>query len=309
MPLTPASGDDRRRCLLSGATGYVGSRIKENLVAEGWEVIELSRSANVSAHAIRFRLGQPVDPNIFRKYAALIHCAYDFDTIGWKDIYAINVRGSELLLRAAREAGVRRLVFISTISAFDGCLSLYGKGKLEVERITHSLQGWVIRPGLVHGDRPGGVFGRLVESVRRSRILPVPGTGMQPMYLVHEADLAEAVLQCIRGENRACETPVTVAHEQPWSFRSLLLAIGRAMDREIVFLSVPWRLMWAGLRLAEALKIPVGFRADSLVSLVSQNSKPTLNAFRILGVSCRPFRPDLNSCAPECGEDLSQNAI
>jgi hypothetical protein len=64
--------------------------------------------------------------------------------------------------RPVSDAGVRRLVFISTISAFDGCRSFYGKGKLEVERITHSLGGWVIRPGLLYGEKPGGMLGRLV---------------------------------------------------------------------------------------------------------------------------------------------------
>jgi nucleoside-diphosphate-sugar epimerase len=296
MPATPPnqpSSEDGRRCLLSGASGYLGGRIKEKLVAEGWQVIALSRNAKAGSDAIRFELGEPIDPESLRNCAALIHCAYDFTRIGWKDVYAVNVQGSEFLLRAAQQAGVKRLVFISTISAFDGCRSLYGKGKLEVERITHSLEGWVIRPGLVYGDNPGGMLGRLVGSVKRSRIIPIPGKGTQLMYLAHEADVAESVLQCIRGKRSACETSVTVAHEQPWSFRSILLAIGRAMGRDLVLLPIPWRLIWAPLRLAEALSMPIGFRSDSLVSLVNQNSNPTLNAFEVLGVRCRPFQPSL----------------
>ena len=285
--------DDERRCLLSGASGYLGTRIKEKLIAEGWQVRELSRNVQAGSDAIPFQLGRPINPESLRNYYALIHCAYDFTRIGWTDIYAVNVQGSEFLLRAAQQAGVKCLVFISTMSAFDGCRSLYGKGKLEVERITHSLGGWVIRPGLVHGDNPGGMLGRLVGSVKRSRIVPIPGKGTQPMYLAHEADIAESVLQCIRGEKRTCVTPVTVAHEQPWTFRSVLAAVGRAMDRDVVLLSIPWQLMWAALRLAEAMRMPIGFRSDSLVSLVYLNSTPTLNALEVLGVRCRPFLPSL----------------
>jgi nucleoside-diphosphate-sugar epimerase len=295
MPIPPRnrpSGQEKqRRCLLSGASGYLGSRIKKKLVAEGWQVVELSRHANSTFDTVRFRLGDPIDPHSLANFDALIHCAYDFTRIGWKDIYAVNVQGSEFLLRAAQQAGVKRLVFISTISAFDGCRSLYGKGKLEVERITHSLKGWVIRPGLVHGENPGGMFGRLVASVNRSRIIPIPGKGTQPMYLAHEVDVAESVLQCIRGENQAFQKPVTVAHVQPWSLRSILMAIGRAMDRDITLLPIPWRAMWGALRLAEVLKTPTGFRSDSLVSLVNQNPKPMLNAFEVLHVECRPFQP------------------
>src|SRR5262249_30161673 len=149
MPTTPrnpsSTKEKQRRCLLSGASGYLGGRIKKKLLAEGWQVVELSRHAKFSFDTVRFCLGEPLDPSTLTNCDALIHCAYDFTRTGWKDIYAVNVQGSELLLRAAQQAGVKRLVFISTISAFDGCRSFYGKGKLEVERITHSLKGWVIR--------------------------------------------------------------------------------------------------------------------------------------------------------------------
>jgi nucleoside-diphosphate-sugar epimerase len=294
-PPNQAPREDRRRCLLSGASGYLGNRIKEKLIAEGWQVIELSRKANAGPNAMRFELGEPINPESLQNCGALIHCAYDFTRIGWKEIYAINVQGSEFLLRAARQAGVKRLVFISTISAFDGCRSLYGKGKLEVERITHSLGGWVLRPGLVYGEKPGGMLGRLVGSVRHWRIIPIPGNGRQSMYVVHEADIAQAVLQCISFESPPVEIPVTLAHEEPWSFRAILRAIGDAMDRDVILLPIPWRLIWAGLRLAESTRMRVRFRSDSLVSLLNQNPKPLLNAFDVLGVRCRPFKLDLRS--------------
>jgi hypothetical protein len=129
--------------------------------------------------------------------------------------------------------------------------------------------------------------------VKRSRIIPIPGKGTQPQYLAHEEDVAESVLQCIRCERSVCQIPVTVAHEQPWSFQSILLAVARAMNRDVVLLPIPWQLMWAALRLTEALNMPVGFRSDSLVSLMNQDSNSNLNAFEVLGVRCRPFQPNL----------------
>ena len=50
MPFTDSDSpfeEYRRSCLLSGASGYLGGRIKEKLVAAGWRVIELSRNPNV----------------------------------------------------------------------------------------------------------------------------------------------------------------------------------------------------------------------------------------------------------------------
>src|SRR6516162_10101375 len=91
----PPSHEDGGRCLLSGATGYLGGRIKEKLTLEGWLVIDLARNPKADSKAIRFKLGEPIDPERLRNCTALIHCAYDFTKTSWKEIYSINVHGSE----------------------------------------------------------------------------------------------------------------------------------------------------------------------------------------------------------------------
>ena len=281
--------EGRRCCALSGASGYVGSRLKAGLQADGWGVIELSRRGNDNDDLVAFQLGNPVSPERLQGCQALIHCAYDFSKISWRDIRTTNVRGSELLLRAAREAGIQRLVYISSISAFKGCESLYGKAKLEVETIALSMGAWVIRSGLVYGPKPGGAFGALVHSVRSFRVLPVPGKGNQRLYLVHEDDLADAVRRSLVEDRLPSRTPVTVANVQSWSLRSILSAIGESSSRRPVFVPTPWRLIWAGLRMAEPLGLPIRLRSDSLISLVRSNPEPLLNAYEVLGLKCRPF--------------------
>jgi nucleoside-diphosphate-sugar epimerase len=284
-----ATIEGTRRCLISGSTGYVGSRIKQALEADGWHITELGRNPGSSSNVTRFQLGEAIAPEQLTGHSALVHCAYDFRQISWDDIAAVNVRGSELLLRAASEAGVKQIVLISSISAYDGCRSLYGRAKLEIENVTASLGGWIIRPGLVYGNAPGAVFGRLVEKARKSRFIPLPGGGRQRQYLVHDADLCAAVCRCVQSEKAACTQPVTVAHEEVWTFRELLLEIGRSLGTEVRFVPVPWQLVWAGLRLGEKLHLPLQFRSDSLVSLVHQNPNPAFNSFETVGVKCRPF--------------------
>lgn len=201
----------------------------------------------------------------------------------------MNVRGSELLLQAASKAGVRRFVFISSISAYDGCRSLYGRAKLEIERLTRAIGGWSIRPGLVYGDAPGAMFGRVVQKVQSSKFIPLPGGGCQRQYLVHDADLCAAVCRCLEDDRPACADPVTVAHAEAWTFREMLSEIASGLGRRIFFIPVPWRFVWAGLRIGEKLRLPLEFRSDSLVSLVHQNPKPVFNSVETLGIKCRPF--------------------
>jgi hypothetical protein len=152
---------------------------------------------------------------------------------------------------------------------------------------------------LVYGNAPGAMFGRLVQKVKNSRLIPLPGGGRQRQYLVHESDLCTTVGRCVEPARTTGTSSVTVAHEQPWPLRELLSEIASGLGKEVFFFPVPWRLAWAGLRLGEILRIPLDFRSDSLMSLVHQNPIPTFNSFDLLGVRCRPFEFRKHAMLPE----------
>ena len=130
----------------------------------------------------------------------MVHAAWDLRLVRPRDLERVNVQGSLRLLDAARAADVPRFVFISSISAFDEAESYYGKTKLAVEREVARQGGVVIRPGLVYGDRPGGMFGALKAQAARGAIIPLLGNGRYAQYLVHEDDLAAAVVAAVSAE-------------------------------------------------------------------------------------------------------------
>jgi len=273
---------------VTGATGYLGGRVAATLERDGWEVVELGRRSRPGAPGIAFSLGDEVRPNHLAGAKVLVHCAYDFRPLTWTDIQRVNVAGTAKLLRAASEAAVERLVYISSISAFDGCRSMYGRAKLEAERIALSLGAVVIRPALIFGDRPGAMFGRLVKQVQRGRLLPLVG-GSQYQYLVHEKDLCDFIARCAKEEVPSLGVPVTIGHEQPLTLRQLLEQLARASGRSVTFAPVPWRLVWAVIKTAERCHVPLEFRSDSLVSIMYQDPSPDFGPMRELGVTCRPF--------------------
>jgi nucleoside-diphosphate-sugar epimerase len=238
-----------------------------------------------------FRLGEPVSPDVFDGCDALVHCAYDFAPRDWAEISSTNVVGAFKLFEAALAAGVRRIVLISTISAFEGCRSLYGRAKLEIENAGLDHGACIIRPGLVYGPDAGGMFGRLVSQASTGRIVPVPAGGPTFQYLVHHENLGMAVRAALERPV-APRGPVTVAHERPWPLAEIILEIGRAFDRRPILAPVPWRIVFAGLRFAEFLRIPIEMRSDSLVSLIHQNSDPFINVRDELNVECRKFEAD-----------------
>jgi len=201
-------------CVVTGAHGFVGSRLKGQLERAGWRVTAWTRQPEPGTGEVAFRLGQEVDPSLFKGAQALVHCAYDFEPRRWEEIAAINVNGSQKLLAAARAAGVRQVVFISSLSAFAGCRSLYGRAKMEIEGFARSTGAFVIRPGLVYSDNPGGMFGRLVQQVRGARFVPIIWGGRQVQYLLHDEDLGQVVKGCLEGRVPAGVEPITVAHQR-----------------------------------------------------------------------------------------------
>ena len=281
-------GAETKSCIITGAGGFVGSGLARLLRANGWRVSEWTRSP-ARKEAVPFRLGQNVDPASLKGASALVHCAYDFGPRKWQEIAAINVAGSGKLFQAAREAGVGRVAFISSLSAFEGCRSLYGRAKLEIEKLARSSGAWTIRPGLVYGEPPGGMFGRLVGQVANSRLVPIISGGAQTQYLLHQDDLGQLVLGMIEGRVPAVTEPISAAHEQGLELREILRQIAQALGKRISFVPVPWQAAWLGLKTIELVGIRTHFKSDSLISIVYQNPKPSFALLKSLGFQCRGF--------------------
>jgi nucleoside-diphosphate-sugar epimerase len=277
-------------CAITGSNGYVGACLKNHLAARGWEILELTRQPRHGTRSIPFQLGAEISPQSFADVTALVHCAYDFKPLRWDEISAVNVEGSHKLFQAARAAGVEKIVHVSSISAFDGCRSLYGQAKLEIEKLALENEALVIRPGLVYGRGLGGMFGKLVEQVRKSSVIPMIGDGSQIQFLVHHEDLSAFIGHYAGGEVKMSLQILTAANEQPWPFKKLLLEIARALDKNPKFIALPWRLVWAGLKAAELCGLKLNFRSDSLVSLMHQNPAPDFSANAGAGLICRPFQ-------------------
>ncbi len=277
-------------CAITGSNGYVGGGIKNYFAARGWEILELTRQPQPGPRGIKFQLGAEISPASLAGVNALVHCAYDFKPLRWDEIRAVNVDGTRKLFQAARAAGVGKIVCISSISAYDGCRSLYGKAKLEIEKIALDHGALVIRPGLVYGDHPGGMFGKLVGQIRKSSVIPLMGDGSQIQFLVHEEDLSAFIEKYATGKIEPAPRILTAANEQPWPFKKLLLEIARGLDKKVKFIPLPWRLVWAGLKMAETCGVKLNFRSDSLVSLMHQNPAPDFSANAQAGLVCRPFQ-------------------
>jgi nucleoside-diphosphate-sugar epimerase len=256
------------RIALTGGTGFVGGHLTAEFRALGHEVTLLPRDLPSA------KLGG---------FDALIHAAWDLRNP------EVNVPNSLQLLHAAKAAAVPRIVFISSLSAFEGCRSTYGTTKLEVEKAAAAIDGCSVRLGFVCDDSSRGLSGSL-KRLAALPVIPLPGGGKQNLFTIRAENLAPAFLKILEHQDR---DPVNLAHPEPVSLANMMRSFARQQGNSAVFLPVPWRMLWAALRAAEAAGLKLKFRSDSLVSLMNQNPAPDFGRLGQWGIALDGFESGL----------------
>ena len=108
---------------VTGGSGFVGGRLIERLVRDGWSVAALARSDR-AADAVRTRGADPVRGDLSDRAVlasgmkgadVCFHVAAKVEDFGpWRQYVEVNVEGTRNVLRACRDAGVGRAVHVST---------------------------------------------------------------------------------------------------------------------------------------------------------------------------------------------------
>ena len=250
---------------VTGANGYVGGRILEHLRANGTDAVALVRRPDSDdLLARRYALDEPLGDSVLEGLKVVIHAAYDLAERGDR-IRAVNFSGS-LPLLDGMAAGGGSVVLISSLSAFEGARSEYGRTKLELERAVIARGGIALRPGLVFGVGAGGLFGAMVAALSRRRLMPLIGGGSQRLFVTHDQSLCELVAKIAAGELVA-DRPVFAACEVPTTLRAIAGAIASGYGRRLAALPIPATLVGAVLRAGELTGVELPFRSDSLRSL------------------------------------------
>jgi nucleoside-diphosphate-sugar epimerase len=276
------------RIAITGAGGYLGKCLCRYFKENGASVFPLTgdaRNVDPTLPASHFSLSGGAAENFFadNKIDSLIHAAYDFNPRSREAIWDCNVKGSIDLFKQARAEGVERLVFISSMSAFPGCRSLYGQAKLEIENaLGATIPGVSVRPGLIYStplSESGGMVGALLSSIGKGGLVPLIGNGEQELYLTHENDLArfiELLLQTCQGPH---DQPLVAANPRPYTLRMIIKLLTETVGKKSVkLIPVPWRLARTSLRLLESAGVNIRFRSDSVLSLMNQNKQTDFSA-------------------------------
>lgn len=245
---------------ITGAGGFLGSALTHRLLAAGAEVQALSRRPTtipgVLWHA--YELGGPLPaPEFFKKVDAVVHAAFSMDGAG-PALEQRNRTAAEQLHAAARRHS-RHFIFISSMSAHAEAVSSYGRAKWAIEQMLDPAVDTIVRPGLIIG--PGGVYARMLDSLRRAPVLPVFFGGTQPVQPVGLDDVATALERII---DQRLAGSFNLGTPEPITVRQLYGRMLAATELHRRFLPLPGVLAVWALRMGEKLGLSLPVTAENL---------------------------------------------
>ena len=232
---------------ISGGAGFLGLHLARRLVAEGHQVRTLDVVPLDDAgleHSVEELRGDIRDPDGVRALVAgadvVVHAAAALPIQASRaSIRSVNVGGTENVLHAAHDAGVRRVVFISSTAVYgvpekhpieesDPLVGVgaYGESKIDAEGLCRvaAVETTIIRPKTFIGPERLGVFEILFDWIREGRRIYTLGKGYNHYQLLGVEDLVDAI---VRGghEPKAARETFNVGATEFGTVRSDLQAL------------------------------------------------------------------------------------
>jgi nucleoside-diphosphate-sugar epimerase len=205
--------------LVTGASGFLGLKIAERLLAQGDEVIGVDLRPPVNMPAgLKFSVCDIRDSENLSKLlvgVSVVHHAAALVplTKKYNEFLDVNVEGSRNVARLAKQAKVEFFIHVSSSAIFgktgDAPISNnspltpiepYGQSKLDGERaveseLAHSKVGFaMIRPRTILGTERGGIFDLFFRWVKEGQPIFTIGSGLNKFQFVHVDDLIDAII-------------------------------------------------------------------------------------------------------------------
>jgi dihydroflavonol-4-reductase len=315
------------RIFVTGGTGFIGRRVVDRLRGRGDEVVALVRSAAraevLSASGCELVEGDLGSADAIARGAsgaeAVIHLAAGY-RVGipareCAELHEINVRGTERVLDAAIDAGVPRIVYVSTANVFGnthgrpvdesherdpaaGFLSCYDETKFLAHtaakaRIAEGAPVIIVQPGAVYGSDDPSQIGNVIDQTRSGKMKLLMFPEFELNY-VHVDDLADGIVAALDrgriGEAYALGGEIA-------TMRQLVTTVAELSGGTPPKRALPAALMKAGIPFGPVVGKLLGFppnlreliRTSDGVSIVFTDEK----ARRELGHRSRPLREGL----------------
>lgn len=288
--------------LVTGATGFLGRHVVQQLLETNHEVRVMVRSPGsesvLQTPPTDVCYGNVTDPDALaeacRGISEVIHLVAVIRG-GPRQFEAINWRGTANIVAAAREAGsVRRFVHLSAVGAANvpRLRYLHSKWLGEQEVVNGGLPYTIIRPSLIFG--PGDEFTNAIAAlVRALPITPVIGSGNNRLQPIHVEDVARCVALSLSGNIRGNRI-VEIGGPEQLSYNEIIRVVARVMGRRRLLVNVPLWKMRLPIAMMEMLtpRAPINRAMLQLITL--RNVAEPDSVERVFGFRPRTFADNID---------------
>ena len=254
--------------LVTGASGFLGSRIVGLAREAGWQVRALDRSPRTQNDEVDTLVGDIGDSALLRKacegVTAIVHAAGLAHVYGSRakdsdSFNAVNEVGTGHVVDVALESGVPHIVLVSSVSVYG---SYHGaqcnetvpchpqspyaiskwRGELRAAERIAKGQGslTILRFATIYGEGDRGNVAKLIGALDRERFI-WPGSGLNHKSLIYKDDAARACLCAL--EYPVSGTQIYNVSAQPATMREIVSSICQALGRPVPHLGIPLALL------------------------------------------------------------------
>jgi len=237
-------------CAVTGAFGYTGKYITRELLARGERVRTLTRPHPDRSNPFGEKI--EVAPLNFANFDELVRNLAGATTL--YNTYWVRfehgdvtfdsaVENTKTLIRAAQQAGVRRMVQISVSNpSLDSPYAYFrGKARLEKALAESGLSYAIIRPTVVFGPEDI-LINNIAWLLRRFPVFAIPGSGTYRIQPVSAEDNARLAVDA--GE-RDANLVLDAAGPEIYTYEELVRLIARAVGSQARMVHLPPGLVWA----------------------------------------------------------------
>jgi uncharacterized protein YbjT (DUF2867 family) len=228
---------------VTGAFGYTGKYITRLLLAQGGQIITLTghpdhpNEFGDRVKAIPFHFDDPTRLAESLRGVDTLYNTYWVRFDHGQKTFALAIKNTQTLFRAAKEAGIRRVVHVSiTNPTLDSSLPYFkGKAVLEKSLQDTGLSHAIIRPTVIFGDEDI-LINNIAFLLRRSPLFTIPGTGKYRLQPIFVEDMAEL---CVKAGQSSEDLRIDAVGPDIFTFDELVRMIAKLTGSHASIFHIP----------------------------------------------------------------------
>lgn len=220
---------------VTGASGYLGKSLVRRLSNKGYIVIclvrESSKAKSLSFPNVKIIVGDVRDKATYKDKLsgvnAVFHLAAVVGNNNEKLNFSTHVDGAKNLIEAAKKNKLKRIIYVSTMSASYPRRSCYAESKLQAEKLFYSsgIPTTVIRPNLILGEDSPQL--KKISALTRLPVIPVVGSGKKLIQPIDVEQLTDVLIKVLEDEKTINHT-ISISGSEIVTFNKFLDIISNA---------------------------------------------------------------------------------